>query len=415
MQKMLELEVLPEKSLGCQSWEFILGMHFSQAVSVIQSQIGIIKGVHVLYSESDPLNFDLILDLTHDGIRLLFHPVSQRLKVIEVYNMKLVKLKYCNIVFNSQEVVPTVEQIENSFGATHPGMYDREKQLFVLNFRGLTFYFPAESNYQPDYALGLGSLQFPSGSSPVLTCMAIYDGNNPSETMPPDMPVCVYMNNIYLKKLEVIREPLKTTGVRLHLYSEGPSRYFELKSKSMVKEVYFGDTCQSVLSSLGTPSRVYYKSEDKMKIHSPNSNKKPSDTHSDYFYNYFTLGLDILFDSKTQLVKKFVLHTNYPGHYNFNMYHRCEFELVLPHDSCDNSKKLINIPCQTVTITSLSQWDAVAEQINPSARPVVLNRSSSTNTTNPFGSTFCYGYQDIIFEVMPNSHIASVTLHSEVE
>lgn len=26
-------------------------MHFSQAVSVIQSQIGVIKGVHVLYSE----------------------------------------------------------------------------------------------------------------------------------------------------------------------------------------------------------------------------------------------------------------------------------------------------------------------------------------------------------------------------
>lgn len=28
---------------------------------------------------------------------------------------------------------------------------------------------------------------------------------------------------------------------------------------------------------------------------------------------------DILFDAKTQKVKKFVLHTNYPGHYNFNM------------------------------------------------------------------------------------------------
>lgn len=28
---------------------------------------------------------------------------------------------------------------------------------------------------------------------------------------------------------------------------------------------------------------------------------------------------DILFDSTNHLVKKFVLHTNYPGHYNFNM------------------------------------------------------------------------------------------------
>ena len=39
------------------------------------------------------------------------------------------------------------------------------------------------------------------------------------------------------------------------------------------------------------------------------------------------------------------------------------------------------------------------------------SRSSSTNTTNPFGSTFCYGYQDIIFEVMPNGQLASVTLY----
>lgn len=29
---------------------------------------------------------------------------------------------------------------------------------------------------------------------------------------------------------------------------------------------------------------------------------------------------DILFDAKTQKVKKFVLHTNFPGHYNFNMW-----------------------------------------------------------------------------------------------
>ncbi len=47
------------------------------------------------------------------------------------------------------------------------------------------------------------------------------------------------------------------------------------------------------------------------------------------------------------------------------------------------------------------RWERVAERLKPSERPVVLNRASSTNTTNPFGSTFCYGYQDIIFEVQP--------------
>ena len=41
----------------------------------------------------------------------------------------------------------------------------------------------------------------------------------------------------------------------------------------------------------------------------------------------------------------------------------------------------------------------------------MLNRASSTNNANPFGSTFCYGYQDIIFEVMPNGQLAGVTLY----
>ncbi|GFG36469.1 hypothetical protein Cfor_03609, partial [Coptotermes formosanus] len=145
---MLELEVVPERSLGCEHWEFILGMHFSQAVAIIQSQVGIIKGVHVLYSDTNPLAVDLVISLPQDGIRLIFDPIVQRLKIIEIYNMKLVKLKYCGLTFNSPEVLPSIEQIEHSFGATHPGVYDTEKQLFVLNFRGLSFCFPVESKFQ---------------------------------------------------------------------------------------------------------------------------------------------------------------------------------------------------------------------------------------------------------------------------
>lgn len=40
------------------------------------------------------LETDLILNLSQDGIQLFFDPLCQRLKVIEVYNMKAVKLKY---------------------------------------------------------------------------------------------------------------------------------------------------------------------------------------------------------------------------------------------------------------------------------------------------------------------------------
>lgn len=57
-----------------------------------------------------------------------------------------------------------------------------------------------------------------------------------------------------------------------------------------------------------------------------------------------------------------------------------------------------------VTITAYSKWDEIKERLAPSDRPVVLHRAGSTNTSNPFGSTFCYGYQDIIFEVNYRGH-----------
>lgn len=46
--------------------------------------------------------------------------------------MKLVKLKYCGLPFNSPEVLPSIEQIEHSFGATHPGVYDSDKQVSLI-------------------------------------------------------------------------------------------------------------------------------------------------------------------------------------------------------------------------------------------------------------------------------------------
>lgn len=69
-----------------------------------------------------------------------------------------------------------------------------------------------------------------------------------------------------------------------------------------------------------------------MKIHSPSAHRRVQSKRSDFFFNYFTLGIDILFDARTQRAKKIILHTNYPGHYNFNMYHRCEFNLQLAPD-----------------------------------------------------------------------------------
>ena len=91
-------------------------------------------------------------------------------------------------------------------------------------------------------------------------------------------------------------------------------------------------------------------------------------------------------------------------------YHRCQFELPLyPENTSTGSQQYISTT--PFVVTAFTKWDEAVARVRPSERPVVLNRASSTNTTNPFGSTFCYGYQDVIFEVMPNQHLAAVTLY----
>uniref|UniRef100_A0A3B3RAF8 Phagosome assembly factor 1 n=1 Tax=Paramormyrops kingsleyae TaxID=1676925 RepID=A0A3B3RAF8_9TELE len=378
---MLDLEVVPERSLGNEQWEFALGMPLAQAISILQKHCRIIKNVQVLYSEQTPLSHDLILNLTQDGIKLLFDACNQRLKVIEVYDMTKVKLKYCGVHFNSQAIAPTIEQIDQSFGATHPGVYNAAEQLFHLNFRGLSFSFQLDSwseapKYELFYLDGLTfstGLQIPHGAT--VKRMFIYTGNSLQDTKAPGMPLACFLGNVL-----VLAPPCAYAKVR-----------------TLESSIYFGDSCQDVLSALGSPHKVFYKSEDKMKIHSPSPHKQVPSKCNDYFFNYFTLGVDILFDATTHLVKKFVLHTNFPGHYNFNIYHRCDFKipLVVKTGRCPPTP-----------------WDHIQQLLgHPMEKPVVLHRSSSANNTNPFGSTFCFGLQRMIFEVMQNKHIASVTLY----
>ncbi|XP_014663843.1 PREDICTED: UPF0183 protein C16orf70 homolog isoform X2 [Priapulus caudatus] len=417
---MLELEVIPERSLGNEQWEFVLGMPLCQAVHILQRYCRVIKTVQFVYSEQAPLTTDITLNLTNDGIRLIFDPKSQRLKIIEVGSLSRVKLKYCGKTFASPQVPPTIEQIDQSFGATHPGVYDAALQLFVLNFRGLSFSFPIESKFQPKYAHGLGSLQFPNGAPPIVSKMCIYGGNSLPDARAPPVPVSCFYGSLHLDHLEVLRDSQSgmSTGLRLTLMSEasGVVKISELRKHTVECTAMFGSSCEDILATLGCPSKVFYKAEDKMKIHSPGAHRLVRSRNSDYFYNYFTLGIDVLFDAKTHTVKKFVLHSNFPGHYNFNQYMRCDFRIPVLGDKELTPFREALQGCShandNLYITTLSTWNSVQDLLNkPSEKPVVLNRSSSTNTTNPFGSTFCYGYHNLIFEVMPNNHIASVTLY----
>jgi hypothetical protein len=175
----------------------------------------------------------------------------------------------------------------------------------------------------------------------------------------------------------------------------------ELHFTTGAQRIPFGASPQDVWTELGRPCGIHQKQVDQMVIHSA-ADPHPQRT-LDYFYNYFIRGLDNLFDGQTHKIKKFVLHTNYPGHADFNSYIKCNFSIFgfdvgeFVHDA-NNSKQRIR---------PSTKWEQVKEILGDCGRAAIQTQGS---TSNPFGSTFVYGYQNIAFEVMKNGYIATVTL-----
>ncbi|CAF4963672.1 unnamed protein product [Rotaria sp. Silwood1] len=253
-------------------------------------------------------------------------------------------------------------------------------------------------------------LQFPPGQSPIVSKIYIYYGNVPLEFTVPPLPVSCFNRSVFLDKLSNIVENQKTIGLtcRLMVEAHAPKPYDpDDHIDYLDATVHFDDTCQDILSVIGSPNNVYYKTDDKIKIHNPSptiSLSQRSQDKSDFYYNYVNFGMDILFDGQSHTVKKFILHTNFPCHYLFDSYFPCNFELIVRNHS--TGKEII--------VTPSTRWPAIQEVFENRHSPAILHRSSSTNTTNPFGPTFCHLVNDdMIFEVMSNGYIASISFFNE--
>ncbi|KAK5965185.1 hypothetical protein GCK32_021907, partial [Trichostrongylus colubriformis] len=64
----------------------------------------------------------------------------------------------------------------------------------------------------------------------------------------------------------------------------------ELELVKITRTISFGDSVARVLSALGAPSKVFYKSEDKMSIHRGGC-KETLSPQPHFFFNYFSMGL----------------------------------------------------------------------------------------------------------------------------
>ncbi|XP_038718852.1 UPF0183 protein At3g51130-like isoform X2 [Tripterygium wilfordii] len=380
------LDLRPGTGIG----PFSLGMPICEAFAQIEHQPNIYDVVHVKYFDEEPFKLDIVISFPDHGFHLRFDPWSQRLRLIEIYDIKRLQMCYATSLIGGPSTLATFVAVYALFGPTFPGSYDKDRGVYSLFYPGLSFAFPIPSQYKDCCHDGEElPLEFPDGTTPVTCRVSIYDSSTDKKvgvgssmdkaTAPPLPPGSFYMEEVHVEL--------------------GKELYFQVGGQ----HIPFGASPQDVWTELGRPCGIHQKQVDQMVIHSASDPRPRTTLCGDYFYNYFTRGLDILFDGQTHKIKKFVLHTNYPGHADFNSYIKCNFVI----HSSDVEGSFTEVNYLKNKITPSSKWERVKEFLGDSGRAAIQTQGSKNN---PFGSSFVYGYQNIAFEVMKNGHIATVTL-----
>jgi hypothetical protein len=192
------------------------------------------------------------------------------------------------------------------FGPTYGGKM--VKNIYHLQYPGIEFQFPIPElyvkQYQKDNAI---PIEFPNGTTPTATQITVQQHENmikqPTYEKRVLLTFCRNENSLeYFTEVKVdVPNGITIAGRHIHYYMSP----------------------QDVLMEVGRPDKIYYKRHDKLSIHANAlpSPQSPDDcsTDVDYFYNYFSLGIDVMFNGKSNVVEKIILHTNIPGSRDFNM------------------------------------------------------------------------------------------------
>ncbi|CAN1344435.1 PHAF1 protein At3g51130 [Linum perenne] len=323
------LDLRPGLGIG----PFSLGMPICEAFAQIEQQPNLYDVVHVKYYDEEPLKLDIVISFPDHGFHLRFDPWSQRLRLVEIFDVKRLQMRYATSIIGGPSSLATFVAVYSLFGPTFPGIYDKDRGVYTL-------FYPVTLTFLFCFAAEL-PLEFPDGTTPVTCRVCVYDGSSDKKVgvgslldkaVTPPLP----SGSLYMEEVQVkLREEL----------------FFSIGGQ----HIPFGASPQDVWTELGRPCGIHQK--------------------------------------QTHKIKKFVLHSNYPGHADFNSYIKCNFIIQV-----NNSKQ---------SITPSTKWEQVKEILGDCGRAAIQTQGS---TSNPFGSTFVYGYQNIALEVMKNGHIATITL-----
>ncbi|CAI4230129.1 unnamed protein product [Auanema sp. JU1783] len=288
----LEFEVIPEVGLSNTNIEFTLGMPINQVISMLLKTRKI-QDIKFYYSRKEPFSKEICLILDSNGINLYFDPLSQFLRSIVVNDFSKIILTYKQKPFSQPNAEVTLDKLDQCFGSTVPGVYDQQRKQYMQFWPGLSFVFPNNvgMHVAPGFGSQLSSLQY--AAQPKLVSMSIFKGSSPNDIENVEMPLSSYCGQNKLDSIECDLNKLedgfliKYTTQEIHSLGQSGCSLVPLS-----KTINFGDTVATVLSSLGAPSKVFYKSEDKMSIHRLEGNKETCKGHLPHFYfNYFSMGM----------------------------------------------------------------------------------------------------------------------------
>jgi len=360
----------------------------------------------------------ITLTLPAQHITLVFDYQTQRLKQILLHQVQQLVLSYRQQTFSSpkQSQPPLLREIDAVFGATRPGQIakpgepayekatlnsavDSESQhkgpLYVLSYPGgLDFTFPLPENSSKIH----NDLVCSKIS---IACIPSADGDgvpitNSSKAAIPEITLST-RSNFALENVTI--------------YSGVPNRYsfhFSLlyyngeRELRIQRVVRFNDSCQNVQSELGAPDDVFYRTEQKSAATSLTA--LPS-SGTDYFYNYFKLGMDLMFDGNTKRLRKVVLHTCRPEHQDFGKrYSPCLFQFS-GDDRNDESK-----------ISHRSTFADIKPLLTDVGTPILLSRQNTCDRileelSQITGANLQSGY---VYHAKDHSEIYEITANGEL-
>ncbi|KAI9101793.1 hypothetical protein DFS34DRAFT_577966 [Phlyctochytrium arcticum] len=415
------MSVVPGRSIG----PFSLGATIGDIIHSLREMEHVIPQVECKYGDLNPLDIDIVLNLPLNGMCMRFDPYSQRLKSIEVYDFNKLLLFYSNQEFNSFKVLPTFVHIYKLFGPIYPGEFCKEKKQYVLSYPGISFMFPIPDKYIPLSNVTDLPLSFPDGTTPVLNRLYVFTGADRWQDACPNAPTSPVLSPALMADSSPsAKSPVHATSSPVLAHAH---RGVQLPSRSSTSGsvlLLFGTPAQDVLDALGKPDRIMEKEEQRMRIFGGSSS--PPHQNGSTANGNFSLGIDILFSEATHSIVKFVLHTNQTGSWDFCVYRKCHFTVLIDTESptaptstrsasgqngSPSLESAIEISCDQpwADIQPLLQSSAMAAA---DTRPVVFSRGNGHS--HPFGSTWFYGsgVGGCVFEVMRNGYLASVTLFS---